>query len=69
VNRAIEALRERKHRARPRKNATASTAPDPARRKRTMTVARRKLQAERMKAYWAARRKAEAKAAGGPKAA
>lgn len=43
--------------------ATAATAADgaerPARRRRTMTAAQRKAVSERMKKYWAARRKAK----------
>jgi hypothetical protein len=64
VNRAIEALRgPTKRRRRPPKypRVAASTAPEPDRRKRPHTVARRKLQAKRMRAYWAAKRKAAAK--------
>jgi hypothetical protein len=54
LNRAIEALGGAKRRSRPRKNPLVpTTAPEADRRKRTHTVARRKLQAQRMRAYWA----------------
>ncbi|MGD1098516.1 MAG: hypothetical protein ABSB35_41870 [Bryobacteraceae bacterium] len=78
---AIEALQgPTKRRGRPPKNslvlATVSTAtpeplsaaPEPIRKKRTFTAAQRKAFGERMKKYWAAKRKAEAKAASKPKA-
>ena len=62
LNRAIEALQGSKRRGRPPKNqsqtgAVAVVAPKRKRR----TAAQRKAQAERMKAYWAAKRKKEAK--------
>jgi hypothetical protein len=69
-----------KRRGRPPKKAVVSTAdysdptmPDwvrpaekktPARKKRTFTAAQRKAFGERMKAYWAAKKKAEAKSSG-----
>jgi hypothetical protein len=58
LNRAIEALQGPvKRRGRPAKNVfgPVETAP---RKKRTFSAAQRKKQAERMKAYWAAKRKA-----------
>jgi hypothetical protein len=75
LSRAIEALQgPTKRRGRPPKNplliATAPTAapepksagPAPAKRKgRRFTAAQRKAFGERMKKYWAAKRKAEAK--------
>jgi hypothetical protein len=64
INRAIEALGvpPAKRMGRPPKDAQpaaiASTAGVPApRRKRTLSPAKRKAQSERMKAYWAKRRK------------
>jgi len=62
LNRAIEALQgPAKRRGRPRKTslmalATPAEAPVTKKRKR-QSAARRKAQAERMKAYWAAKRK------------
>jgi hypothetical protein len=67
LNRAIEALQgPTKRRGRPPKNAlttvTLSSEPaQPARKKRKFTAAQRKEQSERVKAYWAAKKKAEAK--------
>jgi hypothetical protein len=67
INRAIEALQGPvKRRGRPPKNpvaavAAASTAPiigPVARKKRTFTASQRKQQAERMKKYWAGKKKA-----------
>jgi hypothetical protein len=67
LNRAIEALQgPTKRRGRPPKNplatvaiaATAATSDAPTRKKRTFTAAQRKQQAERMKKYWAAKKKA-----------
>ena len=65
LNRAIEVLQgPTKRRGRPPKNsptaaAIAVSAPAAAKRKRRIfSNAQRKLQAERMKAYWAAKRKA-----------
>jgi hypothetical protein len=67
LTRAIEALQgPLKRRGRPPKNslavATLSSEPaQPARKKRKFTAAQRKEQSERVKAYWAAKKKAEAK--------
>jgi hypothetical protein len=67
LNRAIEALQgPTKRRGRPPKNPSATftaaaTGPVPtavARKKRTFTAAQRRQQAERMKKYWAAKKKA-----------
>ena len=65
LNRAIEALGAPvgKRRGRPRKDASAAVAADAApakaRKKRTpMTAEQRSAQAKRMKAFWAAKRKA-----------
>jgi hypothetical protein len=57
LNRAIEALQgSAKRRGRPPKDAlTATTAP--AKKPKRQSAARRKAQADRMKAYWAAKRK------------
>jgi hypothetical protein len=64
LNRAIEALSgPQKRRGRPPKSANpvehaVPAAPSPAKRKRrTFTTAQRKQQAERMRAYWAAKKK------------
>jgi len=55
LNRAIEALQGPvKRRGRP---AAAPNAAPRAQRRRSFTPAQRKAQAERMRAYWAARRK------------
>jgi hypothetical protein len=57
LNRAIEALQgSAKRQGRPPKNAAIAAAPVAKKRKR-QSAARRKAQAERMKAYWAAKRK------------
>ena len=68
LNRAIEALQgPTKRRGRPSKNplAAALTVPEPVRpakkKRRKFTVALRKQQAERMKAYWAEKKKAAVK--------
>jgi hypothetical protein len=64
LNRAIEALQgSAKRRGRPPKNPLASVATGPAsaplpRKKRTFSAAQRKQQAERMKKYWASKKKA-----------
>jgi hypothetical protein len=66
LNKAIDALSgPTKRPGRPPKNTAATTvvASEPAQRKRTFTAAQRKQQAARMKAYWAAKKKAEAKVA------
>jgi hypothetical protein len=64
LNRAIEALQgSSKRRGRPAKNQLATVEPVvavPAKRRR-QSAAQRKAQAERMKAYWAAKRKKQAK--------
>jgi hypothetical protein len=60
LNRAIEALQGAKRRGRPPKNPLAlATSTAPARKARTFSAAQRKQQAARMKAYWAAKRKAK----------
>jgi hypothetical protein len=65
LNRAIEALQgPTKRRGRPPKNplANAASAPVPAKRKRRkFTAAQRKAQAARMKAFWAAKKRAAKK--------
>jgi hypothetical protein len=64
LTRAIEALAgPAKRRGRPPKNplAVAGAAVAPAKRRKRRSAAQRKAQAERMKAYWAKRRKAEKK--------
>jgi hypothetical protein len=66
LDRAIEALQgSAKRRGRPPKNplmvAAPAVAPAPARKRRRQSAAQRKAQAERMKAYWAAKRKQPAK--------
>jgi hypothetical protein len=66
LNRAIEALQgSAKRRGRPPKNplmvAAPAVAPTPAKKRRRRSAAQRKAQAERMKAYWAAKRKKQAK--------
>jgi hypothetical protein len=59
LNRAIEALQgSAKRRGRPPKAAVTLAAPEASTPKRKrQSAARRKAQAERMKAYWAAKRK------------
>ena len=64
LNRAIEALQGSvKRRGRPPKNPLAAvgaaTNPVQPRKRRHRTAAQRKAQAERMKAYWAKRKKQE----------
>jgi hypothetical protein len=67
LNVAIEALQgTTKRRGRPPKNPLAvpvtAATPEPTKRKtRRFSASQRKKQAERMKAYWAAKKKAEAK--------
>jgi hypothetical protein len=57
LNRAIEALRgSAKRRGRPPKDPLTAIAA-PAKKHKRQSAARRKAQAERMKAYWAAKRK------------
>jgi uncharacterized membrane protein len=63
LNAAIAALQGgaavTKRRGRPPKNASSEAATEKlARNKRTFTPAQRKAQAKRMKAYWAAKKKA-----------
>ena len=62
LNQAIEALQGPvKRRGRPPKSASSIVAPGVSvgRKKRAFTAAQRKRQAERMRAYWAAKRKQE----------
>jgi hypothetical protein len=60
LNRAIEALQgPTKRRGRPPKTSLTAAAPSPTAKKRTFTAAQRKQQAERMKNYWAAKKKAK----------
>jgi hypothetical protein len=65
LNRAIEVLQGTKGRGRPPKNPLAAAAsgasPPPKKQRRTFTATQRKEQAERMKAYWAVKKKATAK--------
>jgi len=64
LNRAIEALQgSAKRRGRPPKNAAiaAAVVPAPKRKRRRQSAAQREAQAERMKAYWAAKRKKQTK--------
>ena len=58
LNRAIEALQgSAKRRGRPLKNPLKAIATPAAAPVKRQSAARRKAQAERMKAYWAAKRK------------
>ena len=58
LNRAIEALQgSAKLRGRPPKVARAAVPEASAPKRKRQSAARRKAQAERMKAYWAAKRK------------
>ena len=63
LNRAIETLQgSAKRRGRPPKNQSSTAGlQTPAPKRKRRTAAQRKAQAERMKAYWAAKRKKEAK--------
>jgi hypothetical protein len=65
LNRAIEALQGTKRRGRPPKNTVAlsGNGAEPLLKKtrRKFTAAQRKQQAERMKEYWAKKRKQAAK--------
>jgi hypothetical protein len=68
LNRAIEALggTVTKRRGRPRKNPfgeAVAAPPVPAKKHHMRTPAARKAQAQRMRAYWAKRRKGSAKKA------
>jgi hypothetical protein len=60
LTKAIEALQGEKRRGRPPKNllVTIPTAQNGHKKTRTFSAAQRKKQAARMKAYWAARKKA-----------
>jgi hypothetical protein len=60
LNRAIEALQgPAKRRGRPPKDPLATVAPPtPKKRRRIFTAAQRKAQGEKMRAYWAKRKKA-----------
>jgi hypothetical protein len=60
LNRAIEALQgSAKRRGRPPKNPLSSEAPSsaPAQKRKGRTAAQRKAQADKMRAYWAQRKK------------
>ena len=60
LNRAIAALQgigSRGRRPRKSKSAAAAKAPAARRRRRVRTAAQRKAQSERMKAFWAKRKK------------
>jgi hypothetical protein len=61
LSRAIEVLQDSKRRGRPPKNPIATVAPSENGhgKTRTFSAAQRKKQAARMKAYWAAKKKAE----------
>ena len=60
LNRAIDALQgSAKRRGRPPKNPMAATHVIAPKKKRKRSAAQRKAQAERMKAYWAKRKKAK----------
>jgi hypothetical protein len=65
LNRAIEALQgptTRKEKPRSSTATAGSTEPaQPARKKRRFTAAQRKQQAERMRAFWAVKKKAAVK--------
>jgi len=61
IDRAIQALEGPKRRGRPPKSplaASATMAEGEPRKRRTMSAANRKAQAERMRLYWANKRKA-----------
>ena len=61
LDRAIEVLQGAKRRGRPPKNPLLTipiTTPNGHRKTRTFSAAQRKKQAARMKAYWAAKKKA-----------
>ena len=65
LDQAIQALQGTKRRGRPPKAlsavSAAAAAPKKASGRKPRTAAQRKAQGERMKAYWAARKKAESK--------
>jgi hypothetical protein len=65
IDRAIEALQGPKRRGRPPKNPMAAVLPAPAKtasKRSGLGPSKRKAQSERMKAYWAKRKKQVAKA-------
>jgi hypothetical protein len=57
INRAIEVLQGSKRRGRPPKSLLPAVE-EPAKNGRTFSPAQRKKQAARMKAYWAAKKRA-----------
>jgi hypothetical protein len=61
LNRAIELLQGTKRRGRPPQHLSSllpnGSQPSAAKKRRTFTAAQRKQQAERMKTYWAKKRK------------
>jgi hypothetical protein len=58
LNRAIEALQgSATQRGRSPKNPPAAATPLPKKKRKRQSAAQRKAKSERMKAYWAARRK------------
>jgi hypothetical protein len=60
LTRAIEALQgPTKRRGRPPKNPLVAAVATPGNRRRSRTAAQRKAQSEKMKKYWAQRKKAE----------
>ncbi len=61
LNRAIEALQGVKRRGRPPKNPAAVVEAAAPAKRQGRTPAQRKAQAEKMKAYWAKRKKESAK--------
>ena len=62
LSRAIEALQgPQKRRGRPPKNPDAGSGVETRGRRKGRTAAQRKAQAERMRAYWAKRRKESAR--------
>lgn len=65
LNRAIQALQGmEKGRGRSAAGRAATAAVAPKKKRRRMSAAARKAQAERMRAFWAAKRKQKAKQAG-----
>jgi hypothetical protein len=63
LNLAIAALQGASTRGRKPADATATAGQQPARKRPARTLAQRQAQAEKMRQYWAARKKAEAKEA------
>jgi len=62
LNRAIDALQgSAKHQGGRPRSATVAAPIAPVRKRRGLTAAQRKVHSERMKAYWAAKRKKQAK--------